>query len=108
MSASPGSPKQRIGYRMAQDVRIGMALKSKGMIDRHAAQDEKSSGQEAMHIITDAAGKHHIPSSTIPFEATMENFSAADGWGVSTTLPPALSSRRIPAATSHRLMLLSM
>ena len=103
-----GGAEEGIGDRVAEDIGVGVAVETERVGDHHAAEDEGAVHDEAVDIVAYAGGDHSRPRSNFPLEATMEYFSGREAWGCMFTRPPAVSTRRIPAATSQRLIMLSM
>ena len=104
----PSRAKNGIGNRMAKHIRIRVAIEAKRVGDFNPAKNQGPVGDQAVNIIADPCGNHSSGKVTLPLEATMEYFSGWDSWGLSSTLPPACSTRRSPAATSQRLIMPSM
>ena len=103
-----GGAEEGVGDGMAEDIGVGVAVEPKRVGDHRAAEDERAVHDEAVDIIAYAGGDRSRPRSSLPLEATMEYFSGREAWGCISTRPPAVSTRRIPAATSQRLIMFSM
>ena len=101
----PSRAKNSIGNRMAQHISIRMAIEPKRVGDFNPTEDQWPVGDQAVNIIADAGRNHSSGSVTLPLVATMEYFSGWDSWGFNSTVPPACSTRRSPAATSQRLIM---
>ena len=103
-----GRAKNGIGNRMAQHIRVRVTIEPKRVGDFNPAENQGPVRDQAVNIIADAGGDHSSGRVTLPLVATMEYFSGWDSWGFNSTLPPACSTRRSPAATSQRLIMPSI
>src|SRR5947208_12186568 len=96
--------EQRVRNRVADHVRIRMALQSAIVRNFDTAEDQFASRREAVCIvaISNAECAHSFKSIT-PLDAMMLYLSFMSVRGFISTMPPAVSTRIHPAAMSHRL-----
>src|SRR5438270_8465489 len=85
-----------------------MAFQPASVRDLDTAQDQLSPFGQAVHVIADSAAGHQRFRSITPFDAMMLYLSFMSVRGRISTLPPAVSTRIHPAATSHKLIPCSM
>src|SRR5687767_3273876 len=101
-------PENRIRDRMAEDIRVAMAVETMRVGNHHAAEDEGTAFGEGVHIIANADEVHSAGrSSILPFHARTETLSGKSARVVISKLPPAFSRIIFPAATSHNETLCS-
>src|SRR5687768_8111921 len=100
--------ENRIRDRMAEDIRVAMAVETMRVRNRHAAEDERAPFGELVHVVADADEVHSAGrSSILPFHARTETLSGKSVRVVISKRPPAFSRMIFPAATSHKETLCS-
>ena len=101
--------QQSVRNCVRQDVGIGMSFQTARVRDFDSAENQLSIFGKTMDVVTNAAANRaHNFKSITPFDAMMLYLSFMSWRGRMSTLPPAVSTKIQPAATSHKLMPCSM
>ena len=101
--------QERVRDRMADHIRIRVAIESAIMRNVDAAENQFPPRHQPMGVVTIATpNRAHSFKSITPFDATMLYLSFMSVRGFISTVPPAVSTKIQPAAMSQRLMPCSM